>query len=177
MATPILDLLYLDSHSVENLIIADISKYPTGYTISTPTIEITVPSFETISIPFTAQGIQIYNSDALGLTSGDCDIVPLPDGIYKIKYSIYPAYKYYVNKSFLRIERLLEKFDKVYVKLDMLQCDLATKYADRKQLNLIWEYIQGAIASANNCAEKQAMELYDRAYKAIDKFTKDCSCK
>lgn len=176
MATPILDLLYLDSHSSENLVIADISQYPQGYNISTPTIEITVPSFEPVSIPFVAKSIQVYNSKTLGLTEGDCDMICLPDGIYKIKYSIFPSYKYFVNKSFLRVDKLLEKFDKIYVQLDLMQCDLALKGTERRKLNVIWEYIQGAIASANNCGEKQAMELYERANEAINKFSKNCNC-
>lgn len=177
MAVPILDLLHLDSHSVENFVIADISQYPTGFTISTPTIEITPPGFTMVSIPFTARNIQVYNSNTLGLTTGDCEIIPLPDGVYKLKYSIFPAYKYFVNKSILRIEKLLEKFDKAYVKLDIIQCDLTLKSVKKKELNLIWEYINGAVASANTCAEKQAMELYDRANTALDKFVKNCSCK
>jgi hypothetical protein len=176
MATPILDLLQLDSHSKELIIIADISDYPEGFSIGSPTVEITPPSFEPISIPFVANSIQIYNSTTLGITTADCQIVSLPDGIYKITYSIFPAYKYYVKKTFLRIERLLEKFDNVYVKLDILQCDLATKTQEKKQIDLIWEYINGAIASANHCAEKQAMELYARANSARDNLSKKCSC-
>lgn len=177
MTTPLIDLLYLDSHSVENLVIADISTYPTGFTIMTPTIEVTPPSFSPIQVPFVARSIQIYNSNSLGVTIGEnCPPAPLPDGVYKFKYTIFPAYKYFVNKSFLRIEKLLEKYDKAYVKLDILQCDLTIKSAEKKQLNLIWEYINGAIASANNCAEKQAMELYNRASDAIDIFSKNCKC-
>lgn len=177
MTSPILDLFYLDSHSSELLTIADISQYPDGFTISSPTIEITPPSFDMISIPFTARGLQVYNSTTLGITEEDCDNIPLPDGIYKVKYSIYPAYKHFVTKSFLRVEKLLEKYDKAYVKLDITQCDLAIKNVEKKRLNLIWEYINGAIASANQCAEKQAMELYVRANDAIDKFYKTCNCK
>lgn len=176
MDAPILDLLYLDSHSSELLTIADVSQYPTGYAIASPTIEITPPGFPMKSIAFVARSLQVYNSTTLGITEEECSAIPLPDGIYKIRYTIYPAYKYYVNKSFLRVEKLLEKFDKVYVKLDIIQCDLTIKTAEKKKLNLIWEYINGAIASANQCAEKQAMELYARANDALDSFIKDCSC-
>lgn len=172
MAEPILDLMYLDSHSLENLVIADISTY-TNFNVSTPTIEITPPGYPTISLAFTNGGIQVYNSESLGVSDSGCGLVPLPDGIYKIKYSVYPAYKYYVNKDFLRIDQLLQKFDKAYLKLDILQCDLTFKREQRKTLDLIWAYISGAIASANNCAEKQAMELYNRANESIIKFLED----
>lgn len=176
MATPTLDLLYLDSHSSKNLIIADISQYPTGFNVTTPTIEITVPSFDMKSLAFTERTIQVYNSLTLGITTSDCDIIPLPDGIYKIKYSIFPAYKYYVNKSFLRVDKLLERFDNEYVKLDIAQCDMAIKASYRRDLDVIWDYINTAIASANTCSEKQAMELYNRASDALNKFNKTCNC-
>lgn len=174
--TPTLNLLYIDTHNSSTLGIADISQYPTGFTVQSPTVEITPPSFNKETIPFVANSLQIYNSHTLGITSGDCTPTALPDGIYTIKYTVFPAYRNYVTKSFLRIEQLLEKFDKIYVKLDIMQCDLATRNVERKQLNLIWEYINGAIASANNCAEKQAMELYNRADAALDKFSKNCAC-
>jgi len=175
--SPTLDLLYIDTHNITTMAIADISQYPEGFTVSSPTLEITPPGFTKETTAFVARSMQIYNSHTLGITSGDCTPSALPDGIYTIKYSVFPAYRNYVTKSFLRVEKLLEKFDKIYVKLDIMQCDLATKNVERKQLNLIWEYINGAIASANNCAEKQAMELYQRANDALDKFSKNCSCK
>lgn len=176
MSTPNLDLFFLDSHSTELLTIADVSQYPTGFNISSPTIEITPPGYDMISIPFVAQSLQVYNSTTLGITEEDCDNIALPDGIYRIKYTIYPAYRYYVNKTFIRVDKLLEKFDRVYVQLDINQCDLATKKVEKRQIDLIWEYINGAIASANQCAEKQAMELYNRAYDALDKLAKSCNC-
>ena len=176
MATTIkLDLLYLDSHSTYNMVIADISMYGNA-TISTPTIEIIPPGYPVKSVAFVAQGVQVYNSTSLGITSEDCDPIPLPDGIYKIKYSIAPAYKYYVVKSFLRVDKLIEKFDKAYLKLDINHCDLSFKTQEKKTLDLIWAYINGAIASANNCAEKQAMELYERANEALDNFLENYNC-
>lgn len=177
MAAPTLDLLYLDTHNSTTLAITDISNYPDGFTVVSPTIEITPPGFTRVVIPFVAQSIQIYNSNTLGITGGGCDPAPLPDGIYKIKYTVAPAYQNYVYKNFIRVDKLLEKFDKIYVKLDIIQCDLTIKNQEKKQLDLIWEYINGAIASANQCAEKQAMELYQRANTALDKFNKNCSCK
>lgn len=177
MESPTLDLLYIDTHNIGTLGIVDISQYPTGFSVTTPSLEITPPGFNKITIPFVAYSLQIYNSHTLGITSGECEPNPLPDGIYTVRYTVFPSHRNYVNKSFLRIEKLLEKFDKIYVKLDIIQCDLTIKSAEKKQLNLIWEYINGAIASANNCAEAQAMELYNRADAALDKFEKTCSCK
>ncbi len=177
MDSPTLDLIYIDTHNIGTLGIADVSQYPTGFNIGSPTLEITPPGFNKIAIPTVAYSLQIFNSHTLGITTGECDPNPLPDGIYTVKYTIFPSHLNYVNKSFLRVEKLLEKFYSVYLKLDIIQCDWTIKTAEKKQLNLIWEYINGAIASANKCAEKQAMELYNRADAALDKFVKTCSCK
>lgn len=176
MTSPIMNILVMESHSLENLLLADISYYPSGFTIVSPTLEITPPNYSLKTIPFTAQGIEVFNSNSLGITDGTCSPIELPDGIYNLKYSVYPSYKNYVKKTFIRVEKLLEKFDKAYLKLDISQCDLAFRIVERKELDLIWGYINGAIASANNCAEKQAMELYNKADKHLDKFIKTCKC-
>lgn len=175
--TPTLDLLIFDTHSNTTLAIGDASTYPTGFNISTPTIEITVPSYPTVSIAFVASSVQVYNSNTLGLTTGsNCDNIALPDGLYRIKYSVYPSYLYYVEKTFLRTDRLMAKFDDVYLKLDLFECDQAIKLQQKRTLDLIEDYINGAIAAANQCANKLAIELYTKANSLIDKFLNNSCC-
>ncbi len=180
--TPQLDLTILPSYNSTILVVADISFYPEFWNIATPTINITPPGFSEISIPFTPRSIQIYNAETLGIVcpDGNCTNFPIPDGIYSIKYCINPCYSYFVEKTFLRVDRLVEKYDRAYLKLDILQCDLTYKREQKKTLELIWAYINGAIASANECANKQAMELYNRASRELDIFLKNFdknSCK
>lgn len=172
MAEPKLNLLFPETHDAKSLLIADISKYPVPYSIVNPTIEITVPSFNPVTLSFTAQGFTVYDSMSLEITCSDldCETIPLPDGIYYVKYSITPAYRYFVNKSFLRVNNLQEKFDKVYLKLDFMQCDQAIKEEDMEVLDTIETYINGAIAAANNCLDVLAMKLYGKASQAIDDF-------
>lgn len=170
--TPVLDLLYLESHSSKSMVIADISRYPDSFNISTPTIEITPPGFPSVTLEFVARGMQVYTAEVLEIAcpDDDCFTIALPDGVYNVKYSIYPAYLYNVEKNFFRVNLLLEKFDSAYLKLDILQCDLALKEEQKKLLDRVWSYINGAIASANKCAFKQATELYKRAHKLLDDF-------
>jgi len=172
MAEPKLNLLFPETHDAKSLLIADISLYPVPYSIVNPTIEITVPGFNVVTLAFTAQGFTVYNSMSLQITCSDldCETIDLPDGIYNVKYSITPAYRYFVNKSFLRVNKLQEKFDKVYLKLDFMQCDQAIKQEDFELLNTIQTYINGAIAAANNCLDTLAMKLYGKASEAIDDF-------
>lgn len=172
MAEPKLNLLFPETHDAKSLLIADISTYPSSFSIVNPTIEITPPGFNVVTLSFTAQGFTVYDSMSLEITCSDldCDKIDLPDGIYYVKYSISPAYRYFVNKSFLRVNKLQEKFDKVYLKLDFMQCDQAIKEEDMEVLNTIETYIQGAIAAANNCLDTLAMKLYNKANEYIKDF-------
>lgn len=177
MAEPKLNLLFPETHDAKAMLIADISVYPVPYSIQNPTIEITPPGFNTVTLAFTAQGFTVYNSMTLEITCSDldCDTIDLPDGIYYVKYSITPAYKYFVNKSFLRVNKLQEKLDKVYLQLDFMQCDQAIKEQDKKILNTIQTYINGAIAAANNCMDSLSMKLYNKANDYIkDYVSKKC---
>jgi hypothetical protein len=176
-STPSLDLIILDTHSSLTLAVGDVSVYPSTFSISTPTIEITVPSYPMISLPFVASSVQVYNSTTLGITTGtNCDNIALPDGLYSIKYSVYPAYLYYVEKTFLRVDKLMAKWDEAYLKLDLFQCDQAIKFQEQQTLDLIEDYISGAIAASNQCVNKLAVELYTKANSLLDKFINNSCC-
>lgn len=171
--TPQLDLLMLDTHNAKHLAIGDASSYPNNFSINTPTLEITPPSFPTKSIPFEARTIQVFNSFTLGITCVEdtCSLTDLPDGIYKVKYSIAPAYLYYVEKNFLRVDNLYKKFDTAYLKMDLC----IGKRSEEKILNEIEGYIQGAIAASNSCALKLSMQLYNKANTLLDNFINKCN--
>ena len=63
------------------------------------------------------------------------------------------------------------------MKLDMMECDRAIKEQSQVKLNTINIFIQGVIASANNCANIEAMKLYEKADKMLTTFfKKDCNC-
>lgn len=174
--TPELNITVFDSHDRRLLVIGDSSYYPTGWNIVTPTLAITVPGYPEKQIEFDAQNINIFNSNALGITCDvdNCDLENLPDGIYKIKYAIYPSYKYNVTKTFLRVDSLYAKFDEVFLNLELFECDGQIKRNQRMQLDEIEFYIQGAIAAGNRCATKLAKELYDKAANLLNKLTKSC---
>lgn len=167
---PILDVIVMDLHSPLLLGLGDMSNYPVNWNIVSPTLEITSPGYDKKSIAFTPKALQVLNSEHLGITcEGECN-AKLPDGIYQIRYSIYPAYKYYVDKTFLRVEKLYEKFDSYFLSLE-LTCKNASS-TQRKQLEEVELYIQGAIAAANNCATNLALELYQKADKILNSLIK-----
>lgn len=177
MADIKLDLLIIDTHSPLSIAVGDFSIYPTNYTPVSPTLLISASGFPEVTLEFNARDINIITSENLGITcSGEC-LVPLPDGIYKLKYTINPAHENYVEKTFLKVDLLLERYDAVFMQLDMMECDEAISYQKKVELEHISLLIQGAVAAANNCADKQALKLYAAADKQLKYFkTNKCNC-
>ena len=176
MADLKLDILVVPTYNLNLLNITDASIYPDPLTVTSPTIEITVPGFNRVLLPFTIQKPNVFSSITLGLSEPG-EYLSLPDGIYNIKYSIAPAQDNFITRNIFRTEKLQEKFDNAFMQLDMMECDRAIKEQSQVKLNTINIFIQGAIASANNCANIEAKKLYEKADKMLTTFVKkDCNC-
>ncbi len=99
------------------------------------------------------------------------------DGVYNLKYTVTPAFTYFVEKSIMRTEKIQEKFDNAFMKLDMMECDSAIRTQSKVTLNSIYYLIQGSIAAANNCAVDTATKLYIQADTMLNNFIKNnCGC-
>lgn len=176
MATLKLDILVVPTYNVNTLSILDASVYPEDFVVTNPTIEITPPGFNTAVIDFDINTFNIFTTSNLGITAEDV-IQPLPDGIYSLKYSVSPAYENYVEKTIMRVDKLQEKFDQAFMKLDMMECDSARRKQSKVDLNTIYFFIQGAIAAANNCALIDADKLYKKAENLLIIFNRNnCNC-
>lgn len=176
--TPLkLDILVIPTYNSETLGVADASLYPTDPpVVSSPTIEVSVPGFGSFLLPFNVNDFNIFTTSNLGITPIGV-YQPLPDGVYRLKYSVTPAYANYVEKSIMRIEQIQEKFDGAFMKLDMMECDRAIKAQAKVDLNTIYFFIQGAVAAANNCATEEATKLYNQADRMLNNFIKNnCGC-
>lgn len=177
MPTLNLDILVVPTYNINTLNVVDASVYPNDPPVVTsPTIEITVPGFDIVTLDFNVNSYNIFTSSSLQITAEGVN-QPLPDGVYHLKYSIAPAYENYVEKSFMRVDKLQQKFDEAFMKLDMMECDRAIKTQSKVELNSIYFFIQGAIAAANNCAIVEANKLYNQADKMLNSFMKNnCGC-
>lgn len=174
MATT-LDILVIPTYNVLTLGISDASTY--DIPIVSPSIEINVPGFGVVTLPFVPNDFNIFNSTSLGITAVGDPLVPIPDGIYYLKYTITPAFTYYVEKNIMRTDAIQEKFDRAFMKLDMMECDLAIKQQQKVNLNSIYYMIQGSIAAANNCAVDTANKLYRQANRMLNNFIRNnCNC-
>jgi hypothetical protein len=177
MADLKLDILVVPTYSKLTLGIADGSVYPNDFYISSPSLEITIPGLGVTVVPFVPNDFNVLTSSSLGITLDPVAYAPIPDGVYKIKYSVAPAYENNVTKTFMRVEQLQEKFDEAFMKLDMMECDMAIKKQQKVKLNSIYYLIQGAVAAANNCAVDAANKLYDKASRLLKSFVQNnCGC-
>ena len=173
MKEPKLDILFIETHNSFNIGIGDLTQFPTNFNIVNPSIEITPPGYNQVTLDFTSSSINLYDSLALGITCEDDDKVKVPDGLYKVKYSITPTYKYFVERTFFRVDNLQEALDEIFIKLDIAQCDRSVSSSDMRKLNEIEMYIQFAIAAANKCANVYAIESYQKAVKLVNNYNKN----
>ena len=167
-----LDLLVIDTHNPLTLGIGDLSSYPQGFAIVSPSISITPPNFPLVTLDFTDKQINIYDSLNLKITCEGQDKVKLPDGIYILKYSIAPAYQNFVEKTFFKVDNIMEDFDTAFLKNDITICDTKLEEKNRRFLEEIEFYINYAIASANRCANSTAKESYAKAKKLLSLYNK-----
>jgi len=174
----ILDILVIPTYNILTLGIADASTYDTDPPVVTsPTITITMPGFAPVSLPFNVNDFNIFNSTSLGLSAVGQPLVPLPDGVYNLTYTVAPAFTYFVNKTIMRTDLIQEKFDSAFMKLDMMECDLAIRTQSKVTLTSIYFMISGSIAAANNCAVDTANKLYVQADRMLNNFIRNnCGC-
>lgn len=177
MNTPVLDILIVPTYNTKTLAVFDNSFYPNTFVIQSPTVKITVPSFHEISVPFTPKQLNVFSSYNLGLSAIGDSHNPLPDGIYKITYSVNPAYEYNVTKTIMRVDKLQEQFDELFMRLDMMECDRAIKRVAKMELDSIYLMIQGSLSAANNCSYDVANKLYITASRKIESMkSNNCGC-
>jgi hypothetical protein len=176
MPTLQLDILVVPTYNTLTLAVADASTYPTTPpNVTSPSIEINVPNFGIVNIPFVVNSLNVFTSVNLGISTVTND--PLPDGIYYLKYSVAPANVNFVERTIMRVERLQEKFDEAFMRLDMMECDRAIKTQSKVELTTISFFINGAVAAANNCATVEANRLYLQADKMLNNFLRNnCGC-
>lgn len=170
MADLNLDIIITPTYSTYKMAVTDASTYTTEPpSVTNPTIEIEVPGFDTYSGTFSVNETNVFNSTNFGITEAGEEL-PIPDGVYRVKYMVDPSDTNYVEKSVIRVDKLQEKFDKAFMKLDMMECDNSIRKQIKVELNSIYFFIQGAIAAANDCAEVQSVKLYNQADAMLDNF-------
>lgn len=180
VTSPILNLLILDTHNLTTMAVADASVYPVGFTIVSPTLEIIPPSFPIVTKVFSANNLNLFNSNDVGITcidpSSPCEVCNLPDGYWQLKYSIAPAQNNYVQIGFIRTQLLQQKLGEAFLSLDLNQCDETVKDQDMRKIDEINYYLQSSIAAGNKCNPKLALDLYHIADRMLNELLNSKCC-
>lgn len=172
--SPILDFTIVDTHNTLTMGIADISFYPSNFSVTNPTYEITPPSFVKAVVPYNVNEVLFLNSNTLGITcvSTPALLTALPDGLWTIKQSIAPAIDFNQEKKFLRTGNIEQKFGRAFLKTDLIECNQDIRIEQMKVLDEIYFYIQAAISAGNQCNYILALKLYNSANTRLDNFIK-----
>lgn len=168
----------IDTHDFKTLGIVDTSWYNPDIVIETATIEILPPGYTVAASPFfMTKALNIYNSNGLGITKASCeeDLVDLPDGLWKIKYSICPNDKLFIERFFLKTDKIQCRYSQAFLSLDLDNLSEEKQSKKRKDLEEIEVYIQGAVAAANNQNAKLSFDLYKKANNLLNSFGQ-CDC-
>lgn len=176
--SPMLDFTIVDTHNVLTIAIADISFYPSNFSVTNPTYEITPPAFPKATVSFTKSEVLFLNSNTLNITcvSEAALLTALPDGIWNIRQSVSPSIDFNNEHSFLRTTNIEQKFGKAFLKTDLIECNQDVKIEQMKVLDEIYFYIQAAISAGNQCNYVLAMKLYGYANTMLDNFLRG-SCR
>ena len=172
---PIIKFLVPDLHSLTDIGVADASFYPTNYTITDPTVEITPPGFPKIALPYSNGQLTIFNSNDLNITcvTDPVNLTALPDGMWTIRMSIAPNLTYNSSLSYLRTTNIRRKFGIALMKTDLTCCAGPMNSQQKAYLDEISYYIDCATAAGNDCNPTVAMELLRTANKLLNDFLED----
>lgn len=156
----------------------DMSYYQNPSEIIAPSFEITTPIYSTkVSLPFFPQKVNIYRSQDLKLNCEEDKYIIIPDGVYTVKYSVFPSETYYVEKSFYRIDNLICKFEEKFLEIDLsfCNCDNKLKSKLKNKLREIRMLIESLIAASNVCDFKKADYIYKYIIKSLHEIG-NCEC-
>jgi len=166
-----LDINVLPTCTLKSIAIADDSEYGTTR-IQNQSLEITPPNQSKINVSFAPKQVNVYKSTSLGLSCEDFEI--LPDGLWTLKYSIFPNTNNFIEKSFFRTELLKCKFGKFLLSLHLDNIDC--KKPNFKDVTTLITLIEGITAAGNNCNFDLAYNLYKKANNILDN-KKGCECQ
>lgn len=175
----ILGLDINDTISCTTMRIADASIYQTGFDVTNLILEVTPPNkncpiiFNTLSPYFSL----ILNSSNLNLIQSSNQSYNIPDGNYKIKYSINPNSKIFIEHNHFRVCKITNQLKAKIRDLYNEECTIKKSEFESRQNDLI--EIDFMIKAAKSFAEdekdfKKANDLYNEANNKL-KTSKECS--
>lgn len=173
--------IYVDTELLNPriLIVKEASYYNPDDEVTGGVMDIKYPGSDDVLYFDVATGFtEIINSNTIGMTTSCSEnLGDLPDGIWEIKYSIYPYADNFVELTYLRNTLQKIKYVNAYCSLDLNKCTKSAYNSKFEELRSIWNFIKAAEYSAYCCKYDTAIKMYNIAEAMLDKFTGDCNCK
>lgn len=179
MNAPKLNITLAETYNQYYLNIKDISEYDVDWNITQSTCEITPPGFPKVNVPFTAKAENFYKASQLNIGCDEQDdCITIPDGIYTVKFSIHPNAKYFVEKSFMRVNNIRCEYGEAFLKVDFTStCNKEQKAKDKGYLSSVRMLIEGSMAATNDGDCDKAYKWYNKAKQMLTNFHKTgCGC-
>lgn len=160
----------------------DSSHYNEDVDTENAILEITPPGFNC------AVFFQLKPKFTITLNSSNLKILPaktqhqlvcLPDGIYKIKYSVSPNAKLYVEYDFLRNTQQMNAFHTAVCDLFDKRSKFTLKMFEERRAKLIWikDLIDAAKYKVEECGDPEAgIDMYNEATRLLDEFNNCSTC-
>ena len=171
--------LHITDIDCKRIRVEDITTYQELLPVEDPSLYVMMPNTNNwIKTPFVPSGYSVVTSDALCLTDSTCwaELLYLPDGIWKFKYSFKPKDTLYIEYRMMRTCNLeKERISKV-VNLDLnADCDNKVPL-EKSKLDLVDIHMEAAKANmVSDCYnETMAVKHYNKAKELLDKID-DCS--
>lgn len=153
--------------------LVDNSCYNADIPVENAILEITVPGASCPVFFYVEKDFNtVFNSSLLSIVSPHVynGLVNLPEGIYKIKYSIRPNNQIYEEFTYLRNCQQLSTFKAAICKLYSLRDKMTSTCFQEHRRQLFWikELIDTAKYKVEDCGnEIEGLELYDEANKLL----------
>lgn len=161
--------------------ISDSSTYGVGLLKDCLRLDIYLPGFATPVYINDLNPLFNLNLSTIdfGLQTVDTDVLQsLPDGLWKIRFSVSPNDKVYVEYYHLRTTRITNLYYKELCKLRLSTCEPDSETHQKlHDLRYIKMYIDGAKSKAEYChSPNQAVEMLAYAEKLLKKYNSGNCC-
>lgn len=162
----------------------DSSVYGVGLDVDCPRLDIYLPGFAVPVYYTTLTPGFVLNLTAVDLnlqTANPTTLLTLPDGLYKIRYSVSPNDKVFVEYYHLRTTNITNFYYQELCKVQLEDCEPdAEQHQKLHDLRYIKMYIDAAKAKTEYChAPNQGVEMLAYAEKLLQKYLTGCcvSCR
>lgn len=155
----------------------DASEYNPDIEVNNALLEITPPGFNTTVLKVDPKFNIVINASLLNILKVKTysKLPNLPDGIYKIKYSINPNNKTAIEENYFRLTLLNQKYYKAVYTLLSKKCDMHLSDFEAQKREIIWirEVIDAAkFAVEEVCDTQKGIEFYSEANDLLNTYLK-----